>query len=307
MSRFFYEVSKTIQIMQQQTTRALSSTTWLRRVLAVTASILVLVVLTWTVQNKKHLNFSSNNQETTSILSTPHPACSQTNSPSSSVITREIPLRVLYDCVEAEKKSDISSAMQRFEDAGYNTFLYTNVKMTSSSKIVEIGSYTGDMASEFIHRYQPHITMYEPSNVLYKKLVENFPNAKIFNYGIDWEKKSAFLLINKKGDVTATSATVFSEKEIPADSGVEKIELVSWSFVEENSDISSNTGIDLLIVNCEGCEIAVLGQLVQSPYVENIRNIYIKWNAKANSQIPSFKCYVHQYLQRTHEITHNFQ
>ena len=69
----------------------------------------------------------------------------------------------------------------------------------------------------------------------------------------------------------------------------------------------SPADIDLLSLNCEGCEVALLETLLSQNYIESIPEVQLSWHPL--DTIPNVKerrCRIRAELSRTHDLYYSF-
>jgi len=133
--------------------------------------------------------------------------------------------------------------------------------------IIDIGGYIGDSALYFVTKGAKKVYVYEPDLECFKLLKENIrinnSEEKIiaFNTGVsDERKKQTFYITKSKGTSGTFASEYLSENLI-----IEKkdIELIPFK------DIIKGT-IDILKIDCEGCEYKILENILQNNFFEKI-------------------------------------
>ncbi|XP_021362665.1 uncharacterized protein LOC110456320 isoform X2 [Mizuhopecten yessoensis] len=167
--------------------------------------------------------------------------------------------------------------------------------LDNGSTVVELGGYMGDDIENLLSRFTPRrYIVVEPVYVFYKKLVERFkhvPNVLIYHFGIG--DKNDRTTVSMRRDGTSS----FNTKE----GGVD-IRLVS----AQSFFLGIGVGffdVDLLTMNCEGCEFAVLDFLLSTNLINNIRNIQFQPHKIEQVKDSVYKyCEYHERLKRTHDV-----
>ena len=164
-----------------------------------------------------------------------------------------------------------------------------------------MGGYEGDWAAEIAARYNPHIYVFEPVSLYYKKLLHRFEkNKKIKNlfYGLAGENKQlTFSILDQ-------SSSAFKEKEkySTRDEGKETVSLRSFTDVCKELNIIH---IDLFKTNIEGGEYELLEQIIRSGWVSKISNLQIQFHDFVENADERMKA-IKTELQKTHKLTYEY-
>lgn len=168
--------------------------------------------------------------------------------------------------------------------------------------MVEVGGNWGWDAGNFSKTYNPRYFILEPLSdfvrILRKKF-ENNPQVSVYNLGLG-AKNESFMVTLEGNNACATSKFSGKKGTVPI-------------YIINAVDFFAGFGvgafdIDLLTMNCEGCEYEVLETLLASNIIKSIRNI--QWathsTLKMNDPIGRY-CRIEQLLLRTHRPTYQFR
>ncbi|XP_046370418.2 uncharacterized protein LOC124144856 [Haliotis rufescens] len=176
--------------------------------------------------------------------------------------------------------------------------------LTTDSRVLEVGGYTGQDAAKLIKKYNPHYLALEPVPRYYTILERRYksnPKYKLFKFGLG--KKDKTLLLNIDSDATslfrAKHASNKTKKEVAY------IHEIKGFF--EHIGVYTNP-IDLVTINCEGCEYELLELMISSEIVKYLKNIQFQFHLDLPG-IASEKCRYCQIttlLSRTHRRTFQY-
>lgn len=141
-------------------------------------------------------------------------------------------------------------------------------KIHAESTVVEVGGFTGQWADVIHRKYDPHLYVLEPVRGFYEELHKKFqgkPKVRTFNFGLGPAGSYEFSVEGAASSVYQTATP----------SSLERVELKSFdTFFEENQ----LKQIDLLQINIEGGEYALLEQIITSRYRTAIIKMQIQFH-----------------------------
>lgn len=139
--------------------------------------------------------------------------------------------------------------------------------LTRESSVFEVGGYKGVWTEAMIRKFDCNMYVFEPVKEfvieLRKKFADN-PKVRIFDFGLADS--------NKKAEISISSdrSSVFSD-------GEDKVSIMLRDVVEVIDEIGLRK-IDLMQINIEGGEYALLQRLIDSRYVEKVENIQVQFH-----------------------------
>ncbi|XP_046550960.1 uncharacterized protein LOC124260717 isoform X1 [Haliotis rubra] len=217
---------------------------------------------------------------------------------------------------QAEKETiRISSCVSNFASfrAAYNSVnrpkmeidrVESHSYLTTNSRVLEVGGYTGVDADKLIKRYNPYYLALEPVPRYYKILEKRFkdnPKYKLFKFGLGRENKTLFLNI----DSDATS--LFRAKQASSKTKTEEAHIHEITGFFKHIGMSANP-IDLITINCEGCEFELLELITASEIVKYLKNIQFQFHLDLpgiTNQEARY-CGIMTLLSRTHRPTFQY-
>lgn len=181
-----------------------------------------------------------------------------------------------------------------FKDDGDNT-LRLNYDLDKSSTVFDVGGYKGEFAASMINKYDCTVFVFEPIPQFYNIIVNKFSgnrNVRPYCFGLS-DTTSV-----EKISMTDNTSSLFIK-----DNNAVTINLKSATeFIREN-DINR---IDLIKINIEGSEYALLESLIQNNLITRFKNIQVQFhdfiieNARARMEN------IQQQLSKTHDLTYQY-
>lgn len=182
-----------------------------------------------------------------------------------------------------------SMQIDKYRADGWNEVLFSFKVLNESSVYLDIGGFIGETAQIFRDRYHPQMFIVEPSAKNCEVLKEKLPTATIFNFGIGTSDVPLYL-------TPEGMAAVITPNNVP---GSELVTLKPWGELEKLVPKK----IDLLFINCEGCEYPVLEALLESPFLYKIDAIYIQFHLLNNfAGNGPRRCHLRSRLRYTHQL-----
>ncbi|XP_048750529.1 uncharacterized protein LOC125662372 [Ostrea edulis] len=179
------------------------------------------------------------------------------------------------------------------------------LKKKTNVAIVEVGGYVGNELNNLLPATgAKHYVVIEPVPSFYRNLSERIStldvdsDVKAYNFGLG--KRYTTLLVNIRGDATTTSKGDLRNK-------TEVIQIVSVLDFVIQLGIGCRS-VDLMTINCEGCEFDVLETLISTNLIENFNYIQFQphYNAPNLGYFPCRYCRLSQLLARTHVAAYDY-
>jgi FkbM family methyltransferase len=180
--------------------------------------------------------------------------------------------------------------------------------LNSSSLIIEIGGNTGLDTSKFIELYDPFIISFEPiismSNDLIKKFKKN-SKIEIQPYGLGNHARNLSIELF---DADNTGTSIFRQISTKNSSKIQQIQLLDIISVIENirKTKTRNGIIDMISINCEGCEFEILPALILHNITQYFRIIQFASHMDFLIDSSCIYCQIEQALERTHLIKYQY-
>lgn len=177
------------------------------------------------------------------------------------------------------------NAQNFWNDAG-NSLTNRGFPLCSGSKVIDVGGYLGDWTAYISRVHDCHVHVYEPVEEFCESMRARFfhnPKVKIFNFAL--EDRDARMPIAFMND----SSTFYSP---PRQDATEVTMLDVAQIISEP--------IDLLALNCEGSEYAILERLIKSGKIKYIRQLLVQFHTFVDNAVFKREAIVEQ-LWKTHQ------
>ncbi|OWF46734.1 uncharacterized protein LOC110455331 [Mizuhopecten yessoensis] len=176
--------------------------------------------------------------------------------------------------------------------------------LTRNSIVVEIGGNLGEDASAILRKYKPNAyVLLEPIRPLYNQLMGTFKktrNMHIYNFGLG--KKLSYFHVNMEGHKGETTSTFTG-----SNSGDCLIKVINATKFMLKLGVGC-FDVDLLTINCEGCEFDVLESLISSSLIEHFKHVQFATHPTLEhltSPVTRY-CEIIQILSRTHVPSYRY-
>lgn len=170
-----------------------------------------------------------------------------------------------------------------------------NYPLNKDSIVFDLGGYVGDWSKRVWDKYNCNIFVFEPipnlANNINQKFIGN-EKIKVFNYGLSNETKK--LKINFSNDGSS-----FNTKSNGQTIDCEVKSIVE--FIKEN-DFKK---IDLIKINIEGDEFALLNTLLDNNMITLFDNIQVQFHSFIENA-NEMRNEIQNKLSKTHHLTYNY-
>ncbi|XP_069107955.1 uncharacterized protein [Argopecten irradians] len=215
---------------------------------------------------------------------------------------------ILTDEQKANVEKCFSSYMDVIQDSYDAELIDRNIRYTShsyltqQSVVIEAGGHRGIDTGEINSRFRPgYYYVLEPVPSFYNLLVQKFNESKnvvVFNFGID-SSDGTFHIQESSNDAVSIFA--------PRNETGEKIYIVDTTKFFEKISVRSRD-VDLITMDCEGCEYAVLDRLLTTDYIRHFRNIQFQPHRIDRICFPLRRyCWYQELLRKTHKLSFQFK
>ncbi|MDY0365403.1 MAG: FkbM family methyltransferase [Arcobacteraceae bacterium] len=202
-------------------------------------------------------------------------------------IIRQIRIYVLKD-------KFLLAAKQWFKDDGDNTHRL-NYNLTQDSVVFDLGGYKGEFAERIVDRFDCNIYIFEPVKEFHTIIQEKFlSNNKIkaFNFGLSDKTEEIEISLSDDG------SSVYRGKD-------NQKEMISLKSIKDFINENSISKIDLLKINIEGGEFAVLPELLNMDIIQNIKNLQIQFHNFVDNAEEKREA-IRKQLSLTHKLTYDY-
>lgn len=159
--------------------------------------------------------------------------------------------------------------------------------LTHNSIVFDIGANVGIWTENIYNKYHPQIYCFEPASSSFNLLEQKFKDnndIRLYKFGLGSTNRDIYLFTTneKGGDVSE-----FLEKKrqrLLSNNNIAIEKCIVKEFIQFIKD-NNIDNIDLLAINCEGCEYDLLNHLLNTKYISNIKNILIQFHTPENGVI----------------------
>ncbi|CAF1262108.1 unnamed protein product [Adineta steineri] len=200
-------------------------------------------------------------------------------------------------------RNDAFWAVQDLRHKSFKNFL------NASSLIIEVGGNTGLDTSKFIELYNCSIISFEPliqmSNDLKKKFETN-SKIEIQPYGLGNQARTISI---EPFDNENTGTSMFRKVSNKNSTKIQTIEILNIIEVIQNirkTKTLNNGMIDMISINCEGCEFEILPALISNNLLQYFRIIQFASHMNFLNDSSCIYCQIEQTLEKTHQIIYQY-
>lgn len=204
-------------------------------------------------------------------------------------------------------RRDIEKSLREFYIDNQELIRRTHHKyLTSESIIIEVGGNNGDDASAMIEMYRPYkYIVLEPMKLLFIKLKERLKgnkNVMLYNFGLG--ALNGIFHVNIPGNQGA-GASLFKTSSLKGTCSLEVVNATSFFLLLGVGCFE----VDLLTINCEGCEFDVLETILTSNLINYFRHIQYATHSTLESVADPVEryCKIQEKLARTHRLAYQFR
>lgn len=169
--------------------------------------------------------------------------------------------------------------------------------LNEESIVFDLGGYLGDWSAAIYCMYSPHIFVFEPIQYYHDLIEKRFKKSykvQAFNYALLDE--DAELSITLRNDATS----LFKGSDLGVPVNIKQLDILKF--------LNSNNlnRIDLLKLNVEGSEYAILERLVSSGWIHKIKHVQVQFHDFMDSS-KERRDNIRRLISQTHEEKYNFE
>jgi FkbM family methyltransferase len=193
-----------------------------------------------------------------------------------------------------------------FKNPNINKNIHTY--LNHQSVVIEVGGNVGDDSALYVELYNPFIIIFEPIPSLCKQLTDRFrtnTKAETHCFGIGDRNKT--LPIELTG--THGEGSSMMKKSSPTSNSsfvLQVVILEAVHVIRHTLNKRQTKVIDLLSINCEGCEYEVILSLIQSNTIVLLQNLQFQTHYGLLKHDTYYYCIIQQLLNVTHTITYQY-
>ncbi|XP_045193167.2 uncharacterized protein LOC123549285 isoform X2 [Mercenaria mercenaria] len=197
---------------------------------------------------------------------------------------------------------EIQRELERFEANRNICITHHQYLKDVDSFVIEVGGHTGEDATMMVNMYNPRYVILEPVDMYADILKEKFKsNSRVTVLNVGLGKTNEY--VNIKSNNTGTKSNHAENSTIVVKDATEFFKSIRVGKFD----------MDLLMMDCHGCELDVLENIIESNLVINFKNIQFNshgsslymHNASVNQK--ERYCNLQEKLSRTHRSTFQFK
>lgn len=191
--------------------------------------------------------------------------------------------------------SDQQLMAKKWKADGGDYELRFNYDLTPTSKVLDLGGYEGQWASDIYSRYCCQIYIFEPVKAFADRIESRYSHNSdihVMQYGLGASSRSEALSVAQDG------SSAF--KDFGNSEEIEILDVVTWL---EDNKIDE---IDLMKVNIEGGEYELLERLIETQRIRSIRNLQVQFHELTKDSESRMKR-IQTRLRETHRPTYQYK
>lgn len=200
----------------------------------------------------------------------------------------------------AFNQAEQNREVQRWFSDGGDYKLRLDYNLDDESVVFDLGGYQGWFAENINQKFKSEIYVFEPFIPFYrdidKKFRKNF-NIKVFNYGLSDVNANLSLVKSNDGSYLAEYRNDFLS------TNTEIVKVKSFSETYKNLGIDT---IDLLKINVEGSEYAIMNDIFENNLETKIKNFQIQFHY-ISSECDDKLISIRNKLSKTHTQNWNYE
>lgn len=212
----------------------------------------------------------------------------------------------IHSCVN-NFKSDWKKGQSDFWDGDEQYIRRTHHKylIPGDNVMIEVGGNVGEDAQYYLDTYKPkHYIMLEPLKLLYRKLQQRFKNyTNAITYNVGLGKRNEKFMIKMEGNIGDASSPFFGSGE-----GTCSLKVINA--IDFFSALGvGNFKVDLITINCEGCEYDLLETILSTDLVYHFKHIQFGTHPTLKNLADPVRryCQIQERLSRTHKLTYQYK
>lgn len=177
--------------------------------------------------------------------------------------------------------------------------------LTNNSVVVYAGGYKGESIAPAFDKYGFYAHVFEPVTAYFLRLTDIFDGyaGRVFVHRKGFAASNTTSYIHLSGDGSRVVPTLAE-----GDADKEEIQLTTFDSFYYGALQTLHAGhIDLLYVNCEGCEYDLLTDIIDKKFAATINYIFVQFHSVSErSDHVHERCHLRSKLLKTHEPIFNF-
>jgi FkbM family methyltransferase len=181
-----------------------------------------------------------------------------------------------------------------FSDNGDNTHIL-NYDLNENSKVMDLGGFVGVWAEKIINKYNPNVYLIEPIPQFYDQIVLKFQNnskVHLMCSAVGDKNKTGFIYLSGDG----SSSNLSNENGIP-------VEYKTIDKILQDFNIGE---VDLLQINIEGDEYALLENMLKTGDVHKFKNIQVQFHLGIENDVKRREEIHQEFIKNNFKLKYNY-
>lgn len=191
-------------------------------------------------------------------------------------------------------------ALIRWNRCNGDENLRTQYNLNADSVVFDMGGYVGDWTAAIVNQFHCTSYVFEPVKEYCDKIAARFadnPNVLPFAFGLEGMPSKESIIISE--DASSLYADSSAQNGTSEEVRFER----ATTFIQSHKIAS----IDVMKINIEGGEYALLEDLLASGMVERIQNFQIQFHNIPSVQSKKRMRQIQRKLKKTHDLTWAFR
>ena len=188
-------------------------------------------------------------------------------------------------------KDPFSVSVRQWKRDRGDATLRLDYPLNETSVVLDVGGYQGDFASALVDRFHCRVLVFEPMPAFYQQCNKRFANepmVSVFDYGLGARDEQ--LSLSTSNDASSFFRDTGADGFVPA-------QVRDVSSVWEQLEL---TRVDLMKINIEGGEYALLHRLIETGLIRRIDNLQIQFHDFVDDAADR-RSELRRQLEQTHE------
>ena len=193
------------------------------------------------------------------------------------------------------KRDPYIVSVYRWRKDNPDSTLRVDYPLSESSIVLDVGGYKGEWSQEIVRRHDPYIYIFEPVPQFYSLIVDKFrqsPKVSVFNFGLYDTTKTEKISVNNDSSSTCRITSNHITEIVLED---------IYSFLS----VYNIESIDLIKINIEGGEYALLRRMLDTKIVDRCQDIQVQFH-NFFPDAKELRNEIRASLSKTHFITYDY-
>ena len=181
--------------------------------------------------------------------------------------------------------------------------------LDATSVVVDVGGFLGEAMQRVSDRFRCRIFIFEPVRAYVERLEERFRatggRVVVLDYGIGARDENISFVLDGDASHIADGAAAGGGGGDGGGGGgggsLVRMRTLT-PFFEMLEERHGARFVDLLHVNCEGCEYSVLEYILRSPWIMRIRHLLVQFHSFRDTDAVDRRCTLRAHLAKTHRL-----